>query len=54
MSLNYNIYADLMKIEDSKVQVGEVRMLPKASNFDILVGSMRFRYIDFNHNKNSY
>jgi hypothetical protein len=51
LSLNYNIYADLMKMENSEDKNGEVRILPKASNFDILMNNKRFRYIDFNHNK---
>ncbi|BAO54657.1 hypothetical protein [Nonlabens marinus] len=47
MYLNYNVYANLMKMLSDEENKDEVRMLPRASNFDILIDNKRFRYIDF-------
>jgi hypothetical protein len=47
MYLNYNIYGNLMKMVSSDEDKDQVRMLPRASNFDILIENKRFRYIDF-------
>ncbi|SCY30264.1 hypothetical protein SAMN05192588_2144 [Nonlabens sp. Hel1_33_55] len=58
LNLNYNAFADFMKIvDDTKANNAEIELLPRAWNFDVLMDGKRFRYINFTHNKeeiNSY
>ncbi|BAO54658.1 hypothetical protein [Nonlabens marinus] len=51
LELNYNAYADFMKIKDEATTSSDIELLPRGWNYDILMGERRFRFINFTHNK---
>ncbi|WP_194851728.1 hypothetical protein [Nonlabens antarcticus] len=52
--INYNIYADMMKMSEVKEeQVGsDIKILPRTSNLDIVIQDKTFRYMEFKNNGN--
>ena len=48
LQLNYNVYADFMKIKDDNQD--EMQLLPRGWNYDILMDEKRFRFISFINN----
>jgi hypothetical protein len=51
LDLNYNAYADFMKISDVTNSSNEIELLPRGWNYDIIMDERRFRFISFTHNE---
>ncbi|BAO54659.1 hypothetical protein [Nonlabens marinus] len=49
LNLNYNMYADFMKIEGTNLGNQSIQLLPKALNYDILIEGDRFRFVSFSN-----